>query len=92
MVDVGDSRPVLWVVVAPSGERTDERVEPVDRRRVDDGETPGQLGAVRARREREADLLHVALQRVVLIQPHLAADLDIGLAAHGDLLRLAQHH
>ena len=31
MVDVGDSRPVLWVVVAPSGERTDEHVEPVDR-------------------------------------------------------------
>ena len=59
---------------------------------VDDGETPGQLGAVRARREREADLLHVALQRVVLIQPHLVADLAIGLAAHGDLLRLAQHH
>jgi len=64
----------------------------VDRRRVDDGETPRQLGTVRARHKRETDLLHVAPQPIVVAQPQLAPDLDIGLAAQCDFLRLAHQH
>ena len=65
--------------------------ERIDRGRVDHGEAPRQVGTVRARGHPEPDLADVLLQLVVVVQPHLAAYLLVGLTPQRDLLGLRHH-
>ena len=61
----------------------------VDRGRVDDGKAPRQVRALRASRDAHAEILHVALQFGIFIQPHFLADLRVELASDRNLLLFA---
>ncbi|MNC86278.1 hypothetical protein D3C83_19250 [compost metagenome] len=61
----------------------------VDRRLVDDGELPGQAGALGRLRQAQPEIADVPLQRGIVVDAHLGPDLRVGFAAERDLLRLA---
>jgi hypothetical protein len=61
----------------------------VDRGRIDDGEMPGKVRAFGRAREAHADVLHVPLERFVLINAHLLADFPVHLLPDLNFLRFA---
>src|SRR6185436_21173689 len=63
--------------------------EGVDGGVVDDGEVPGQVGALGARGELAAESLDVALQLAVVVKTELLHHLLVVLTAESDLLVLA---
>ena len=62
--------------------------EGVDLRRIDDGERVLQAGPVAFFRQTLADVIHVFLQRLVIVDAVLLAHLDVFLAPDLDFLRL----
>ncbi len=62
----------------------------VDRGVVDHGERPRQVGPVRRPREIQTDVGDVALQLRVVVDAHLAPNLDVLLLANRELFGLAQ--
>src|SRR5438046_2222360 len=66
--------------------------EGVDHRIVHDVEGPRQVGSLRGGREPRAELLDPALPRGVGVEPDGRGDLLVVVAAHRDLLRLADQH
>jgi hypothetical protein len=61
----------------------------VDRRLIHDGELPRQPRPLGLLCHAEADVADVLLQRRVVVDAHLLADLPVGLLPHRDFLALA---
>src|SRR2546421_7448693 len=84
-VQVGQDSPGDVDVAAGEGKGVDHRI-------VHDVEGPRQVGPLRGGREPRAELLDPALPGGVGVEPDGRGDLLVVVAAHRDLLRLADQH